>query len=202
MKKASVTRNGKKLQTVPVNTVESVSQMPTMYMWSSIRQNVMVDDEITLHNIPYLGDEVLDGSFIDELIKNYDGKVHGDDDNRFIDDEVFMDLIKSLTAADEADKKEKEKLRDLKRQSKDSVEILVDEKEKNSTDSPVAAQVSSSPSKEDDKDGKNKPGEDDKCCQESEESGNSKLKIPPFVIFKSVSEVFPAKGTASELKEK
>ena len=84
-----------------LSPMPSVSMLPRYNTWSSTRQNFLVDDETVLHNIPYMGEEVLekDGNFIEELIKNYDGKIHdheSDKQEESVEDDILIDLVKSM----------------------------------------------------------------------------------------------------------
>ncbi|XP_063827970.1 histone-lysine N-methyltransferase E(z) isoform X2 [Ostrinia nubilalis] len=170
-------------QQIPIRIINSVNPIPTMYTWAPTQKNFMVEDETVLHNIPYMGDEVLDqdGTFIEELIKNYDGKVHGDKEGGFIDDQLFVDLVHALMAHQTKDEVAEERRDREARLSKD-------EREKEAHKDAKDKESKEKESKEENKDG------DKKLIHEKQ--------FPIFTIFQAISTQFPDKGTAQELREK
>ncbi|KAH8305266.1 hypothetical protein KR018_009318 [Drosophila ironensis] len=180
-------------QRVPICVINAVTPIPTMYTWAPTQQNFMVEDETVLHNIPYMGDEVLDkdGKFIEELIKNYDGKVHGDKDPSFMDDAIFVELVHALMRSHSKELDDGSPGTSVKAEpgavkQNDSE----DEDLQSPSVTPKKAKEEAPPAGE---------GADVKPAAVDVKN---KLPFPAPIIFQAISANFPDKGTAQELKEK
>ncbi|XP_005096267.1 histone-lysine N-methyltransferase EZH2 [Aplysia californica] len=124
-KKCEVTSSmGFPIQSGPLKIMNPVKSIPTMYSWAPVQQNFMVEDETVLHNIPYMGDELLeqDCSFIEELLKNYEGRVHGERSSG-IGDDLFLELVNSLATQYKAENGEEKVKRELKDSVDQSMEV-------------------------------------------------------------------------------
>ncbi|TPP67401.1 Enhancer of zeste [Fasciola gigantica] len=68
-----------KLFRVGLNMIPQIDPVPQMCTWAPVQHNFSVEDETELANLPYMGDDQAqeDASFLEELLNNYDGRLHG-----------------------------------------------------------------------------------------------------------------------------
>ena len=62
----------------PVIQLPHAKAIPICNSWSQLQTNFLMGDEVVLFNIPYMGEDVIEGDseFIQELISDYNGQTH------------------------------------------------------------------------------------------------------------------------------
>ncbi|XP_042564839.1 histone-lysine N-methyltransferase EZH1 [Clupea harengus] len=212
-------------QTVAMRPLTTVAGIPFMYSWSPLQQNFMVEDETFLHNIPYMGDEVLeqDEAFLEELIDNYDG-VHGDREGGFISDEIFKELVEALSQYSDNRLRELLVTRDFVSDLSLSLSacvcvcVCVCEPEGGFISDEIfkeLVEALSQYSDHEEDEEEAEEGERKSVAEEPKEEpvamlssnsesreGSNSLKMPHDKIFTAIASMFPYKGTMEELKQK
>ncbi|KAF7232198.1 hypothetical protein EG68_09439 [Paragonimus skrjabini miyazakii] len=79
---------------VGLNMIPQIDPVPTVCTWAPVQHNFSVEDETELANLPYMGDDQAqeDVSFLEELLNNYDGRLHGNFPFEF-EEELLVPLV-------------------------------------------------------------------------------------------------------------
>lgn len=69
-------------------------------MWAPVQHNFSVEDETELANLPYMGDDQAqeDVNFLEELLNNYDGHLHGNFPFEF-EESLLVQLVNAVAKA-------------------------------------------------------------------------------------------------------
>ncbi|CAG0916907.1 unnamed protein product [Notodromas monacha] len=213
--------------TLFMHKLPAQNKIPGMFCYAPSQRNFMVDDETVLHNMPYMGEEILDSDkdgFYDELLSNYDHQVHGDDRSK-IPDKLVYALVKALEPfLEEEESKEKaeqsegfgkpkERRNEIKEDEKDDDKKLkkdLKEEDKESARSialrakrkTAEAEGDEKRKKRDKDDGSKDKKKSEECEEEAIPEGSTFKSHPLFKIFVAIAGTLFEQATPDTIAEK